>query len=116
MSAGLRDQRIRVFDFSDTSTDGRASSGYTYRDEYWGGVSAPSMREATVAGQGEHVADAVFTLERGVQVQSGGLLKADDRYYKVTGLPPANRMANEIKVFATYVDDAGSYNITGEPA
>lgn len=116
MSVGLRDQRIRVFSFSDTSSDGRASSGYAYVGEYWGRADAPSMREATVAGQAEHQADAVFTLEKGVVVSPDGLLKADSRYYKVTGVPPANRMANEIKVFATYADDAGSYNIMGEPA
>jgi hypothetical protein len=116
VSASLRDQRIRYFSFSDTSTDGRASSGYAYVGEYWGRVDAPTMGEATVAGQAERVLDATFTLERGVAVAPGGLLKADARYYKVTGVPPANRMANEQKVSAVFADDAGSYNITGEPA
>ena len=56
-----------------------------------------------------------LTLERGVEVSADGVLKSEDgRYYKVTGIPPANRMANEIKVFAVYADDA-QLAITGEP-
>ena len=115
MSAGLRDQRVRVFSFASTSVGGRASSGYAYVGEYWGRLDAPSMGEATVAGQAEHKIDAVVTLARGTVTALGGLLKVDGRYYKITGVPPANRIANEQKVSCVYADDAGSYSITGEP-
>jgi hypothetical protein len=119
MNAGLRDQRIRRFSFSDTTTDGRVASGYAFVGEYWGRVDAPTIREATVAAQGEHIAEAVVTLHRGVTVLHDDLLKSvnDGRYYKVTGVPPVQRRSNERKVFAIYADDAApTFAITGEPA
>lgn len=115
-NAGQRDQRVRVFSFANASDNGWATSGYQYVDEYWGRVDAPSMREVTVGGQGEHVIDAVFTLLRDVQVAAGGLLKAAGRYYKISGVPPLTRRSSERKVFATYVDDVAAFAITGEPA
>lgn len=75
------------------------------------------MSEATVAGQGEHRADAIVTLARDVPLMHDGLLKCvnDGRYYKVTGLPPVIRRSAERKAFAVYADDAPAFNITGEP-
>lgn len=116
MNAGQRDNRVRYFAFANTSSDGWATSSYSYTGEYWAKVAAPTMREVTVGGQGEHVVDAVFTFLRTVQIDPGGLLKADNRYYKITGVPPLIRRSNERQVFATYVDDISAFNITGEPA
>jgi hypothetical protein len=115
MSAGKRDQRVRVFAFSNATADGWATSGYSYAGEFWAQVSAPTMREVTVGGQGEHVVDAVFSFIRDVVLELGGLLKAQGRYYKITGLPPLVRTSNERTAFATYVDDAQALAITGEP-
>lgn len=119
MNAGLRDQRIRVYSFSNATGDGWATSGYQYLGEYWGRVDAPTVTEATVGGQAEHIAQAVVTFHRGVALAHDDLLKSlrDSRYYKVTGIPPVERRSSERKVFAVYADDAASgYAITGEPA
>jgi len=118
MSSGKRDQRVRVFAFANATSDGWATSGYSYAGEYWAQVSAPTMREVTVGGQGEHVVDAVFSFMRYVAIQAGGLLKTvqDGRYYKVTGVPPLVRTSNERTAFATFVDDISAFAITGEPS
>lgn len=115
MSTGLLDQRIRLFRFSDTSSNGYASSGYAYDRECWGRLDAPSAREATVANQGEHVVDAVLTVQRGIPILPGALVKGEDgKYYKVTGVPPSSRMMSRQRAFATFVDDS-SFSVTGEP-
>lgn len=116
MTAGQRDQRIRVFGFTNVDTDGWATSSYQYQGEYWGRIDSPTVREATVAGQGEHLADAVVTFHRDVPLSDNGLLKSvqDGRHYKITGIPPTQRTSGEKKVFAVYAGDS-TFAITGEP-
>lgn len=114
MSAGLRDQRIRVFSYSDTSADGRMSSGYAYIGEYWGRIEAPSGRERTTAGQAEQEVDAVITLNINAPVTLDGLVKGPDgKAYKVSAVLP-RRMLQELEVYAVYADDS-TMTLTGEP-
>lgn len=115
MGAGKRDQRVRTFSFSNATGDGRATSSYAYQGEYFGRVDAPSATEATIARQGEHLIDAIVTLERGISIAPGDLVKADSRYYKVTGVPPLVRRSTDRKLFAIHADDS-TFAITGEPA
>ncbi len=114
MSTGLRDQRIRVFGYNSTGSDGWASSEFPYVGEYWGRLEPAGGREATIAAQAQQKVDAVAVFDINVEVQRDGILKGPDgKIYKVTAVLP-RRMAKEQEVFCEYGDDA-TYSLTGEP-
>lgn len=120
MSIGLRDQRVRVYGYSDSGDEGRAGETYPYLDEFWGRVTSPSGREATIAAQAEETLDALVFLSDEIidELPDGkfpvdGLLSIGPTFYKVLSIFPA-RMTREIGVRVSFAESA-SYAITGAP-
>lgn len=109
MSIGLRDQRVKVYGYSDATSDGRADPRYSGQGTYWARISAPSGREATIAGQATENIDAVFSFSAEATIPPDGFLRGpDDRLYRIltvlpirgTGAPP------EKQVLAVYAEDS----------
>lgn len=101
----MRDTRVRLYAYSDAGGAGDILPTYTFVEERWGRVEAPSGRAAAVAGQQENTIDAVIALPRGAQASRNGLAKAGTQYYKVTALLD-RRLANETQLLAVFADDA----------
>lgn len=115
MSAGLRDQRIRIYDYSAVDSGGYQSSSYAYVAERWGRLEAPGGREATVAAQANQQIDAVVSFAADAPVTANGILKvvSTAKVYRVTAVLP-RRMLNELEVYAVHNDDA-SLTLAGDP-
>lgn len=113
MSVSLRDQRVRCYAYSDAGTDGDAVPTYTFTEERWGRVAAPTGRETTAGAQAEHVADAVIALPRDAQLTPNGACRVDGQFYKVTAILDRRR-PNELQVLAVIADDA-AYTIVEGP-
>ncbi|HEX6576655.1 MAG TPA: hypothetical protein VF042_16925 [Gemmatimonadaceae bacterium] len=107
MSESSRDERVKVYSFSDAGTGGRAAPTYTYVRSYWGRRQRPSMREVTVAGQASQVADEVFELPgHAVIDQDGAIRSQSGTLYKITGVEPVKgSVHSEIMVRAAYADE-----------
>lgn len=101
----MRDTRVRLYSYSDAGTNGDILPTYTFVEERWGRVEAPSGRASAVAGQQENTIDAVIALPRGAQASRNGLAKAGTQYYKITALLD-RRLANEVQLLTVFADDA----------
>jgi hypothetical protein len=105
MSASLRDERVKLYTYSNTGTGGRATPRYTFSVSRWARRAIPGSREATVAGQASQQVDAVFILPDRVGIDADGAIRAQDgTLYKITGVMPVRNTASiaEQIVFATY--------------
>lgn len=67
-----------------------------------------------VAAQAQHQTDTAITFAADAPVTPNGVVKVSGKSYKVTFVPPPNRMLNELAVQATHIDDA-TLTLTGEP-
>lgn len=114
MNSALRDQRGRIYDYVTVSDSGYQAESYAYVAERWCRVGQPSGREATVAAQAQHRTDVVITFAADAPVTKDGLVRVDGQSYRVTFVPPPNRMLDELAVQGTHIDDA-NLTLTGEP-
>ena len=108
MSEALRDERVKLYSFSDVATDGRVAPTYTYARTCWGRQAIPGSREATIAGQASQRVDAVFVIPEGIVVdQNGGIRGQDGTFYVVTGVLPVRNTASlrEQIVFAENAEE-----------
>lgn len=108
MSVELRDERVKLYTFSDTGSGGRAAPTYMYSVTRWGRREIPGSREATIAGQASQQVDAVFVLPDRVTIDGNGAIRgADGTLYKITGVYPVRNSASIVEqiVFATYSDE-----------
>jgi hypothetical protein len=105
MSISMRDTRVRLYSYSDAGSGGDILPTYTFVEERWGRVEAPSGRASAVAGQQENTIDAVIALPRGAQASRNGLAKVGTQYYKITALLD-RRLANETQLLTVFADDA----------
>ena len=117
MSIGLRDQRVLVFSYSDSGSDGWQSTRYireanpTAADgAYWARKEPVSAREAQIALQAQHEVTVVFAFADHVFVPTDGVLKHGGTFYKVTGVYIA-RMLREIVVHAVEATDEVYNNV-----
>jgi hypothetical protein len=109
MSASLRDERWKVYDYADTNTDGRANPTYNMIGTWWARSSAPTGREATIAGQANQQIDVVVDFSDEAVLPANGFLRApDDKMYRIlTVLPIRGTGRNaEQQVLGVYSDDA----------
>lgn len=104
MSASLCDQRVRIFTYSDTGTNGEPDSTYTFAAERWGRLEAAAAREGTTGAQAQHQAEVVVLFADEVTVTRDGALKVAGRFYKIDSIEP-RRTTRELQVTATWVDD-----------
>ncbi len=114
MSAGIRNERVRLFTYASGATAGRINPSYAYAAERWGRVSTQRADATTVATQAQHVATIIVALADEAIVQRNGVLKWDGRYWKVDAVEP-RRAQREIQVTAFWVDES-TITVTGEPA
>jgi hypothetical protein len=116
MSIGMRNERVRIFTYSNTGSDGFMASTYTYVAERWARKELPSGREITVAAQAEHKVDAVFEFAAEVTVTRNGLLKHDGDLYFVRSALKRKGLGGQpvIQVMAEYADKS-NVTVTGEP-
>ena len=115
MSISLRDTRVRLYAYSDAGASGDILPTYTFVEERWGRVEAPTGRASAVAGQQENTIDAVIALPRNAQASRNGLAKAGTQFYKITALLD-RRMANETQLLAVFADDATFKVVDNTPA
>jgi hypothetical protein len=109
MSVALRDQRVRVYGYDNSGTEGRISESYPFVGEYWARITSPSGREKTIAGQAEHTADALvfFSDEVASLIPADGILKLGTIVYKILAAPVASRMyLNEVVVPVVHAESA----------
>jgi hypothetical protein len=107
MSIATRDQRVRLYTYSDAGSNGIVSSTYTFSVERWARKESPTGREVLLAEASQYKTDAVFTFGDEVAVPSRGLLKHGDTYYEVRGILP-RRATREIHVLSETIDVAQS--------
>lgn len=114
MSTGLRDQRVGLYTFSNTGTNGLSGSAYTRTAERWGRIEPASARERTVGGQTQQEADVIVTLadEAAPLVDRNGLAKVGTTIYKITAVE-LHRTAREVQVMAVNVGDEVYDQVTG---
>lgn len=74
VSEAFRDQRVKVYGYSDVGTDGRANPVYSGTETYWASMGAPNGREATIAGQANQRVDAVFMFSGEAVIPPDGFL------------------------------------------
>jgi len=115
VSISLRDTRVRLYAYSDAGSAGDILPTYTFVEERWGRVEAPTGRASAVAGQQENTIDAVIALPRNAQASRNGLAKAGTQFYKITALLD-RRLANETQLLAVFADDATFTVIDNTPA
>lgn len=104
MSAGLRNQRIRIYAYSDNGADGVPSALYTFTAERWGRLIDRAGRESRVGGQAEQVTDAVIVLSDEAVLDGNALLKVGSDCYSVRALS-ARPLAREIHAICQRADD-----------
>lgn len=106
MSAGLRDQRVKILELVDSTVNGRVGTGYRVQasgqadDAWWARVEPVTAREVQLAQQQEHRVDVVFAFDDGVAgLVPEGILQHGSDFYRITGVYPV-RQLREIKVHA----------------
>jgi len=113
MSASSRDQRVSLFSYSNTGTDGIVSTVYTFTATRWARKEVPTGRELMLGEASEHKVDAVFTFAEEVSIPVPGLLRHGSHYYEVRSVLP-RRATREQHVLAEAVDVAQqSYTVVG---
>lgn len=105
MSASLRNQRIRIYRYSDVGTNGVPDERYTFLAERWGRLTALGTKQVTIGGQAEHTVNAIAEFGDEVSVPQNGLLTLGTATYFVRGVVerPAVRA---IEVLCEFCDDA----------
>ena len=104
VSVGLRDQRVRIYTYSDAGSDGFAASRYTFSVERWGRFELPSGREQTLAGKADKQLDGVVAFADEVAVTIHDLLVVSEVQYKVVAVLP-RRMMREIICHCVLADE-----------
>lgn len=108
MSESLRDERVKLYTFSDAGTGGRVAPTYAYALSCWGRQAIPGSREATIASQASQSVDAIFVLPERVTVDDDGAIRGQNgTLYKITGVQPVRNTSSlsEQIVTAVYADE-----------
>jgi hypothetical protein len=88
VSVGLRNQRVRIYTYSDAGSDGFMTSTYTFSIERWGRFEVPSATESTLGGKADQKLNGQVALHKEAIVGIHDLLIVDDVQYKVVGIKP----------------------------
>jgi hypothetical protein len=102
VSISHRDQRGRVYGYSDVGTGGLMDSKYTFLYERWCRKEPPSGKEVTTGLKAEHRIDAVWSFDDHVVIPENGALKINGEVYLVRAVMP-RRVAREVQVYAELV-------------
>lgn len=108
MSESLRDERVKLYTFSDTGSGGRYAPTFTYSVSCWGRQAVPGSREATIASQASQTVDAVFVLPERVSIDDDGAIRGQNgTLYKITGVQPVRNTSSLVEqiVTAVYADE-----------
>ena len=104
MSAGLRNQRVKIYAYTDNGADGVPSALYTFTAERWGRLISAAGRELRVGGKAEQLADAIIVLSDEAVFDGNALLQVGGVNYLVraTSALPFTR---EVEAICQLADD-----------
>lgn len=114
MTVSLRTKRVGVYAYSDTGSGGLVAHTYTKvpsaasDGNWWASRGVPTGKEALVAQQSEHVADAVFGFDSDVPITPDGLIVdvALGEAFKVIAVLARDTSTGEWQVLAEFNTDA----------
>lgn len=95
MSVGLRDQRGKIYRYSNAGTEGLIDARYTYDVERWCRFEMPSGREQTLGAKADRQIDGVVAFADEVTIGIHDLIVVDAVQYKVVAVLP-RRQQGEI--------------------
>lgn len=110
MSLSHRDERWKVYGYSDVGTDGRANPVYSGIGEWWARMVGPSGREVTMASQAGQRVDGVVVFGDEAVIPSDGFLRGpDEKLYRILAVPFAARGSSALSeqlVPVVYAEDS----------
>lgn len=105
MSASLRNQRLRLYAYSNAGTNGVPDERYTFTAERWGRLTPLGAKQFTVGEQAEHTVNATAEFADEVAVPDNGLLTYNGATYFIRGVLP-RPITRSIDVLCEFCDDA----------
>lgn len=92
MSVGLRNQRGRIYNYSDAGSDGFVNSTYTFAVERWCRYEPTVTREQTLGGKADQQLDGIVAFSQEVtEIGINSLIVVGDVQLKVVGVRPLNQ-------------------------
>lgn len=114
MSAGTRDQRLRVYTRVDSTNSGVPVRSYLYADTWWGRIVEPTSSEVTVGlAAGQRIDGIAHFADEAVLTDTGLVLDEDGHRWEIRGIV-TNRTTRSLKVRLERANEAQSADTVRE--
>ena len=109
----LRNERVGIYAYASTTTNGLVSTTYTKAGEYWGRIQPPSGAERDIAQKANYLIDAVITLSLDTPVDPKGLLMdaAKGVLYKIVAVLPRTQVHEQVVLAQSATDAQSAYSL-----